>query len=143
MTSNIDLWRWPLKSSIDALRSLNHAGIPIAVVSNAEGQIAETLRREGVCQVGAGSGAEVVVVVDSHVVGVSKPDPRIFGFALEPLGLAAERVLYVGDSISKDVVGARAAGLHPLHFDPFDDHADAGHDHDRISALADLLDWVS
>jgi putative hydrolase of the HAD superfamily len=143
MNSGIDVWRWPLASSVAALRSLNEAGIPIAVVSNAEGQIAATLEREGVCQVGPGAGAEVAVVVDSHVVGVSKPDPSIFGFALEVLGLEPARVLYVGDSIAKDVVGARAAGLHPLHLDPFDDHRTAGHDHDRIRTLSELLDWVS
>jgi putative hydrolase of the HAD superfamily len=139
--SDPDLWRWPVAESIEALKRLNDVGVPIAVVSNAEGQIEATLARTGVCQVGPGPGARVEVVIDSHVVGVAKPNPAIFEFALEVLGLEPLRVLYVGDSVSKDVVGARNAGLHPLHLDPYGDHPDARHD--RIRSLNDVLPWVA
>ncbi|MGD9792839.1 MAG: HAD family hydrolase [Acidimicrobiia bacterium] len=139
--SDNDLWRWPLTESVEALHLLNAAAIPIAVVSNAEGQIAHTLARTGVCQVGPGAGANVAVVIDSHIVGVSKPDPRIFSFAIDVLGIDRSRVIYVGDSVGKDVVGARNAGLHPLHLDPYGDHHDA--EHDRISSLMDLFDWLA
>ena len=97
------------------------------------------LREQAVCQVGEGHGADVLVVVDSQVVGVSKPDPRIWGFALEVLGVPAARTLYVGDSVYNDVEGARAAGLHPLHLDPYDDHPDATHD--RIRSLSEVAAW--
>jgi putative hydrolase of the HAD superfamily len=90
--------------------------------------------------VGAGAGADVRIVVDSHVVGVAKPDPRIFASAVDALGVEPERILYVGDSVANDVVGARAAGLHPLHLDPYDDHA--GAPHDRLRRLADLPGWL-
>ena len=40
------------------------------------------LRRSGVCQVGPGAGVAVRCVVDSHVVGVAKPDPAIFDHAV-------------------------------------------------------------
>jgi FMN phosphatase YigB (HAD superfamily) len=135
------LWRWPVPGATDVLRVLAAAGVPIGVVSNASGQIEATLRRAGVCQVGPGAGAPVVVVVDSHVVGVAKPDPAIFAPALDALGLPPARVAYVGDSVINDVVGARAAGLHPLHLDPYDDHP--GAEHDRIGSLADLLTIVA
>lgn len=66
----------------------------------------------------------VACVVDSHVVGVAKPDPRIFEPALEALGVAAsERVAYVGDTVFYDVRAAAAAGLTPLLHDPFGFHA--------------------
>jgi putative hydrolase of the HAD superfamily len=138
--ADIDNWRFPLAESVAALRRLHHLGIRMGVVSNADGQIAETLRREGVCQVGDGTGVPVEVVIDSNVVGVSKPDPRIFAFALDAMGLDPERVVYVGDAISKDVIGARNAGLHPIHVDPYGDHPDA--DHDRISSLHELVAWL-
>ena len=39
-------------------------------------------------------------VIDSHVVGVAKPDPRIFEPALAALGLpASARIAYVGDTV--------------------------------------------
>ncbi len=44
------------------------------------------------------------VVVDSHVVGVAKPDPRIFDFALADFDeFERSRILYVGDSVTMDV----------------------------------------
>ncbi len=132
------LWRWVIPESAAALRALHAAGMPIGVVSNASGQIAEMLERSGVCQAGPGDHTPVRVIVDSHVVGVSKPDPAIFDHAL-PLfdDIARERIAYVGDSVTMDVAGARAAGLHAILLDPFDDHPDA--DFDRITSLAELL----
>ena len=141
-TRNAHLWRWPIPESVDALRALADADVPIGVVSNASGQIEEVLRRSGVCQVGEGDGAPVRVVIDSHVVGIAKPDPAIFEPALVHFpGIARERIAYVGDSITMDVAGARAAGLHPILLDPHGDHPEA--DFDRIVTLADLLGLVA
>ena len=131
-------WRWPLTDNIAALRRLHEAGMPIGVVSNASGQIEELLLRGGVCQVGPGDHVPVLVIIDSHVVGVAKPDPGIFDHALELFpGIDRSRIAYVGDSVTMDIGGARAAGLHPILLDPYDDHPEA--DFDRIRSLADLL----
>jgi FMN phosphatase YigB (HAD superfamily) len=76
-------------------------------------------------------------VVDSHVVGVAKPDPRIFDHALVHFdGADRARIAYVGDSVTMDVAGATAAGLHPVLVDPYDDHAGAAFA--RIRSLGDL-----
>ncbi len=137
-TRNAHLWRWPIPESVDALRGLASAGVPMGVVSNASGQIEEVLRRSEVCQVGDGAGVSVRVVIDSHVVGIAKPDPRIFEPALAHFpDVAPERIAYVGDSVTMDVGGARAAGLHPVLLDPYDDHPEA--DFDRIATLGELL----
>jgi len=50
-------------------------------------------------------------VVISEDVGIAKPDPRIFAPALEAIGVSAQDVLYVGDSISSDMAAARNAGM--------------------------------
>jgi len=134
------VWRHPLPQSIAALHELHQLGIPIGVVSNANGQIAGMLAVQGVCQVGPGAGVPVSVVVDSEEVGVMKPDPAIFKFALDALDVAAGRVGYVGDSVRNDVRGAEAAGLVPPHLDPYDDHPDATHR--RLHDLHELLALV-
>jgi hypothetical protein len=135
------LWRARIEESVAALWKLFHRKVPIGIVSNASGQIEGILRVQGVCQVGAGAGVPVTVVVDSHVVGVAKPDPRIFDPALEALGNPdRSRVGYIGDSFINDVAGAAAAGLVPLHLDPYRMYADFGHE--RIESLHDLLEWV-
>jgi putative hydrolase of the HAD superfamily len=132
------LWRWPIPESVAALTELAKAGVPMGVVSNASGQIEAELVRGKICQVGAGACVAVRVVVDSTVVGVAKPDPAIFEHALAHFdGVARARIAYVGDSVTIDVAGARAAGLHAVLLDPHDDHAD--HEVTRIGALADLL----
>lgn len=51
---------------------------------------------------------EVVVTTDC---GYGKPDPAIFALALEQLDAAAERAVYVGDSLGWDVAGAKRAGM--------------------------------
>lgn len=137
-TRTAALWRWPIPESSTALRALHAAGMPIGVVSNASGQIEAVLRRSGVCQVGDGPGTPVRVVIDSHVVGIAKPDPAIFDVALVHFaGIDRSRIAYVGDSVTMDVGGARAAGLHPILLDPYDDHL--GADFDRIATLEELL----
>jgi FMN phosphatase YigB (HAD superfamily) len=43
--------------------------------------------------------------------------------------------VYLGDSVYFDVGGARAAGLQPVHVDPFD-LCDAPDDHPHVASLA-------
>jgi putative hydrolase of the HAD superfamily len=141
-TRNAFLWRWPIPESMTALAALSDSGMPIGVVSNASGQIEEVLSRSGVCQAGDGAHVCMRVVVDSHTVGVSKPDPRIFDHALPFFeGIAPHEIAYVGDSVTMDVGAARAAGMHPILLDPYDDHPDA--DFDRIRSLVELVDTVA
>ena len=134
------LWRWPIPETLRALEVLAEAGVPMGVVSNASGQIADELRRTGVCQIGDGLGATMRVVVDSHVVGIAKPDPRIFEFALSDFSeFERSRIVYVGDSVTMDVRSSASAGLHPVLIDPFDDHP--GAEFERITSVEEILDW--
>jgi putative hydrolase of the HAD superfamily len=135
---NAYTWRWPIPESVSALADLEVAGMPMGVVSNAAGQINEVLRRSEVCQEGEGPFVAMRVIIDSHVVGVAKPDPGIFDFALPHFpGIELHRIAYVGDSVTMDIGASIAAGLHPILLDPHDDHA--GADFDRIRSLGDLL----
>jgi putative hydrolase of the HAD superfamily len=105
-----------------------------------ESRCAEPRRAEP--SAGPAEGVPMGIIVDSAVVGVAKPDPRIFGFALDALGVPADgTVLHVGDSLRYDVAGALAAGLQPVHMDPhgFCPQPD-GHPHVRsLAALAELV----
>jgi putative hydrolase of the HAD superfamily len=56
-------------------------------------------------------------VVASAVVGSSKPHREIFLYALSRAGVRPEETVYVGDSYLADVLGSRAAGLHPILID--------------------------
>ncbi len=77
-------------------------------------------------------------VIDSHVVGVAKPDPAIFEHAAHEFGgIDRSRIVYVGDSVTIDVAAATAAGLRPVLLDPYDDHV--GAPFERIRDVGDLL----
>ena len=68
-------------------------------------------------------------------------DTRIFDHALVHFaGIERSRIAYVGDSLVMDVRGSRAAGLHPILVDPYDDATD--HDVERIKMLGDLLSLI-
>lgn len=130
-------WSRMLPGRVEALQELAKAGVKLAIVSNSEGTLEARLRALGVCQVGAGPAAGVAAVIDSTVVGVSKPDPGIFELALRATGSTPAAALHVGDSVRYDVAGARAAGLLPLHFDPFGFCGDTSHE--NIRSLREVL----
>ena len=104
------------------------------IVTNSDGHGAENL---------AACGFAGVPVIDSHVVGVAKPDPRIFEVALARAGagIRPSEVVHVGDMLSTDVAGARAAGITPIHFDPF--RACRARDHRHIRSLPGLWRHVA
>jgi putative hydrolase of the HAD superfamily len=108
------LWCWVLPGVPEALARFRARGLRLVVVSNSDGTVARGLREQGLHH-------HFDAIVDSHLVGYAKPDPRIFHHALEAVGAVAERTLHVGDLYAADVVGARQAGVHPLLLDPFGD----------------------
>ena len=112
------LWHEPIPDSIGGIRALHEAGIPLAVVSNADGTVDRILRDTGVCQTGPGPLVPVACIVDSGALGIAKPDPATFAPALAALGTDPGRTLHVGDSVHYDVHGALAAGMQAVHFDP-------------------------
>ena len=98
-------------------------------------------------------------IIISSEVGVRKPDPAIFSFALEQTGLSHTQVAYVGDT-HEDVNGAIAAGIHPIFIarpangtnsdaldfqvtyrgEDLSGHLSANHEVTVISSLPEVLD---
>ena len=61
-------------------------------------------------------GAVFDAVVISCEVGLFKPDPRIYRYCLDRLGLAPSQVLFVDDR-ADNIEGAARIGLRTLHFE--------------------------
>jgi putative hydrolase of the HAD superfamily len=132
-------WRARVRGTGVGLRRLAATGLKLGIISNSDGTIERQLRRAKICQVGPGRGTSVLMIVDSAVFGVAKPERAIFDRAVAALGVRPERTLYVGDSLYFDVRGAELAGLVPIHFDPHAQcPAPGGHRH--IRALAQVAD---
>lgn len=58
------------------------------------------------------------VVVCSEDVGYSKPDKRVYDYALDKIQSKATNSIMIGDDMKADVLGANAAGLTGVLFDP-------------------------
>lgn len=144
MASTIYGFAWTYANPVAraTLEALKQRGTPIGIVSNADGNVQQALCRLGICHV-PGTAEDgcvtVATVIDSTVVGVAKPKPEIFSFALKDMKLqASDGIMYVGDTLRYDVRGAQNAGLTPVHLDPFGDcSAPDGHIH--IQSLPDVL----
>lgn len=133
-------WSRVCPGAESGLRALCATGAKVVIVSNSNGTVEQSLVSMGVCQVGRGAGAPVAAVLDSAVIGIAKPDPRIFALALSKAGVPADRAVHVGDSVLADVEGARAAGIAPVHFDP---HALCqAQDHEHAASLIEVADLV-
>lgn len=55
-------------------------------------------------------------IINSEMAGVKKPNPKIFELALYKANVLPHKSLMIGDSLEADIMGARAAGFHTLHF---------------------------
>jgi len=128
------LWLKVMEGAAAALAGVRALGLRLAVVSNSDGRA-----EHHIIDWGLRDGLEFVV--DSALVGVEKPDPRIFRIALDRMGVAAGRALYVGDIRCVDEVGSRAAGMHFVLIDPAGDYAAPGAP--RIASIADLPAWIA
>jgi HAD superfamily hydrolase (TIGR01509 family) len=87
-----------------ALLSRLHDRYRIGIVSNFYGNL------RAVCDE-AGLTPSVSVAVDSTLVGYKKPDPRIFRAALDVLRSGPAEAVFVGDSLRRDMAGAREMGM--------------------------------
>jgi putative hydrolase of the HAD superfamily len=103
-------WSEPTPGAAETIAALNRAGVTVVIVTNSDGHGEENLRNSGFAD---------TPVIDSTVVGVAKPDPHIFEIALELAGADPGASVHVGDAVVNDVAGALAAGITPIHFDPF------------------------
>ena len=127
------LWSRPMEGAREALDALGAMGLRTAVVSNSDGRAEKHLAS-------ADMRRGVEFVVDSHLVGIEKPDPAIFQVALGRLGTTPERTLFVGDIRSVDEAGARAAGMPFVLLDPYRNYA--APDSPRIDGMHDLAKWI-
>jgi putative hydrolase of the HAD superfamily len=115
---------------LPVLESLATSGIPLQIVSNFDHLLLEVLAVTGINKY-------FPEPVFSGRLGIYKPDPRIFGYAADQLGLSPGECTYVGDSPRSDVRGAEGAGMHGVLIDRSNRVTPAGMR--RINDLRELL----
>jgi putative hydrolase of the HAD superfamily len=127
----LNFWSVVPEGLVDALGAVRAAGGRVAIVSNSEGMLDGLFRQLGVRE-------QLDLVLDSGVVGIEKPDPRIFRLALDRYALSPDEALHLGDSIATDVDGARAAGVRVALVDPFGHCAGRALDVPRVPGATEV-----
>src|SRR5258707_935413 len=83
--------------------------------------------------------AHFKAIVISAELGIGKPDPRIFRSALDAFDVPSGDAVVVGDSLERDIEGARRAGIRSVWID----RAGTGTGGDaRIEKLSELRDAI-
>jgi len=93
------------------LLSLLSSRYRLGIVSNFYGNLAAVCTEVEI-------GRYFTVLVDSACVGCVKPDSRIFQAALAGLNVKPDQAVFVGDSLSRDMVGARGIGMPHIWLTP-------------------------
>jgi 2-haloacid dehalogenase len=105
-----DMLRGPIEESVEILRSLKEAGVPLYALTNMERETYPG-RRERFDFLRWFDGTVV-----SGFEGVAKPDPRVFELLLDRFGLTPETTLLIDDS-AKNVAAARKVGMQAIEFE--------------------------
>ena len=126
---DIQTWSVVMPETPPFLDTLRAAGYFLGVISNSTGAMEEQLARLDLAR-------RFEMILDSHIVGVEKPHPEIFQLALTRAGVRPSEALFVGDTHSIDVGGARLSGLHGALLDRVGAYNDL--DCPRITTLPQL-----
>ena len=100
----------PSDGVYETLAWLRAQNLKIGIVTNGR----TTAQERKIAHLGLAELVDAVIV--SETVGIRKPDPRIFGLALDRLRVANSEAWFVGDNPANDVLGATAAGLTAVWF---------------------------
>ena len=79
-------------------------------------------------------------VFSSEDVGYSKPDPRIFQYALSVAKVPAKKCIMIGDDWKSDICGAKKAGMSQIFFNPLKKEQKIGNTTYEISHLKEIED---
>ena len=97
----------PLPNATEVLSCLKSQGYKIGLISNCSSSIPQIVKRLPFASL-------IDVSVYSSLVGMQKPDPRIYQLAVEQLVVEPEDCLYIGDGDSQELTGASKVGMQPV-----------------------------
>lgn len=100
----------PLPNVMEMLNEL-YSKVKMGIITNG----LEALQQKRLENTGTTKFFEIIVV--SEVVGVAKPNAKIFEYAFEQIGdIDKSQILMVGDTLSSDILGANGVGIDSCWF---------------------------
>ena len=96
------------KNTVPLLKELKERGLIVGIITNGPSY----LQNHKLDQSGLRKYCDITVV--SGDVGVHKPDPALFKYTADKLGLKTEECVYVGDHPINDIQGALDSGMNAI-----------------------------
>ena len=124
----------PAPGAVDLLRACRARGLRVGLGTNMTA--IEQFRKMEVL----GLLDLVDFVASSEEAGIEKPNPGLFDLVVEKARCARGEILFVGDNLQKDYLGATAAGLRAVWLQP-DAAARAGHP--EVASVASLVELAA
>ena len=117
----------PRPEAVEVLRQLKSASMKIGLITDCSAEAPREWPNTSLAP-------WFDVTVFSCLVGMKKPDPRIYNLALSKLGISASESIYIGDGSSQELTGATAVGINAVLLKaPGEQHPDV--------YRVDLEDW--
>lgn len=117
--------------TIPTLERLQDSDYKLAIVSNWDTPLDPLLERLGIAKY-----FDVITASHDTRVRSAKPDPYIFAYTLNAVGVSTEETVHVGDTFEADIIGARNVGIRPILIDREGVHP--GRWHETIRSLTEL-----
>ena len=96
--------------AVDLLDYLTGKGYPLYILSNGFSEVQSRKLHSG------GIDRYFKRLILSDEIGITKPDRRLFDYALQVVGADAVDTLIVGDNYDADILGAMHAGWRAIYF---------------------------
>lgn len=122
--------------TVPTLQHLREAGFKLAIVSNWDTPLDPLTERLGIAHY-----FDIIVASHDARVRSAKPDPHIFNYTLEVVGVSAAEAVHIGDTYEADIVGAQNVGIRPILIDR--DNTQTGRWHETIQSLSQLPELLS
>jgi putative hydrolase of the HAD superfamily len=97
----------PRPGAVELLESLKTSGYKIGLISDCSSEVPLLWDKTPFAPL-------MEAAVFSCELKIKKPDPRIYLFACEQLGVKPEDCLYIGDGSSRELTGAQGVGMSPV-----------------------------
>ena len=124
---------WTLDpDALMTLESLRQSGIPLAVISNWNGTLNQILQELGIR-------SYFKMIVDSHLIGIRKPNPEIFYRFSRVYEIDPTTCVHIGDSPDTDEQLALSVQAVPVLYDPLGCLPAKGY---RISRLGEVIELI-
>lgn len=133
-----ELWENPKylkveRGAHETLTALKNNGYKLITISNEVSSLRNILKLFGLYDFFD----EIFI---SSEVGFSKPDRRIFEYAMKKLAISNDEIIHIGDSLVSDVLGAKRANIKAIHLNK--NNKRCNDNHLDIHGLEEVLNFL-